>query len=122
MGVSSPGFGNGVQNIHSSKIEVPYGYRVNKVRLNLNTSPVTDVTPTTTADGKLTCTDTNNTGTCSIGTKVWNNNTTFVDWFLEKIPPTLTVNCTPDNGAIGGYITVTASSNIPLDSNPVAIK
>jgi hypothetical protein len=81
-----PGFGNGVQNIHSSKIDVPSGYRVNNARLNRNTSPVTNVTPTTTAEGKLLCTGSDNTGTCSIGTKVWNGGTTFVDWFLDKIP------------------------------------
>jgi hypothetical protein len=82
---NGPGFGNGAQNIHSSKIVVPTGYRVNNAQLIRN-STQTNVTPTTTADGKLLCTNSNNIETCSIGTKVWNQDTTFVQWFLEKIP------------------------------------
>jgi hypothetical protein len=82
---NGPGFGNGVQNIHSSKIVVPTGYRVNNAQLIRN-STQTNVTPTTTADGKLLCTNSNNIETCNIGTKVWNQDTTFVQWFLEKIP------------------------------------
>ena len=98
-----------------SKIDVPFGYRVNRVQLSRSANAAANAP-------NLSCTDSNNTGTCSTTTKVWNQDTTFVDWFLEKIPPTLTVNCTPDNGAIGGYITVTASSNIPGDTSPVIIK
>jgi hypothetical protein len=82
---NGPGFGNGAQNIHSSKIVVPTGYRLNNAQLIRN-STQTNVTPTTTADGKLLCTNSNNIETCSIGTKVWNQDTTFVQWFLEKIP------------------------------------
>ena len=110
--------GDGAQNIHSSKIVVPPGYRVNNAQLirNNNGNQI-NVTPTTTADGKLLCGGTNNTGTCSIGTKVWNQDTTFVQWFLEKIPPTLNVSCISDNPTTGGKITVTASS--PLVTNPV---
>ena len=101
--------------VYSSKIDVPSGYRVNRVQLSRSANATANAP-------NLSCTDSNNTGTCSTTTKVWNQDTTFVDWFLEKIPPTLTVNCTPDNGAKGGYITVTASSNIPGDTNSVTIK
>jgi hypothetical protein len=66
-----------------SKIDVPSGYRVNNAQLIRN-STQTNVTPNTT--GGLSCTVANNTGTCSITTKVWNQDTTFVQWYLEKIP------------------------------------
>jgi hypothetical protein len=62
-----------------SKIDVPFGYRVNRVQLS-RPANVAANTP------NLSCTGSNNTGTCSTTTKVWNQDTTFVDWFLEKIP------------------------------------
>jgi len=102
------------QGDYNNSIDVPTGYKLNRVQLS---GGDTDLVSTV-------CTDnTNKTGTCvAYGVRVVNGTYTFVDWFLEKIPPTLTVICTPDNGATGGKITVTASSNIPGDTNPATIK
>jgi hypothetical protein len=99
--------------VYSSKIDVPSGYRVNRVQLSRDANATAN-TPVLSCDGAK------NTGTCSTPTKVWNGGTTFVDWYLEKILPTLTVTCTSDNPTTGGKITVTASS--PLGTNTVAIK
>ena len=102
------------QGDYNNSIVVPTGYKLNRVQL---TGGDTDLLTTV-------CTDnTNKRGTCTAsGVRVVNGTYTYVNWFLEKIPPTLTVSCTSDNGATGGYITVTASSNIPGDTNPVIIK
>ena len=94
-----------------SKIDVPDKYKVSSVKLIRNGTQ-TDVTPTTT--GGLSCTVANNTGTCSITTKVWNQDTTWVQWFLEKIPvpipyypwlQTKNGDVTSANSAINGKIT-----------------
>jgi len=100
------------QGDYNNSIDVPTGYKLNRVQLS---GGDTDLVSTVCTD------DTNKTGTCvAYGVRVVNGTYTFVDWFLEKIPSTLTVSCTSDSGATGGKITVTASS--PLGTSPVAIK
>jgi len=97
-----------------SKIDVPDKYKVSSVKLIRNGTQ-TDVTPTTT--GGLSCTGgLSNNGTCSITTKVWNQDTTWVYWYLEKIPQPIeyypwlqtkngdvtSANNSTDNGKITG--------------------
>jgi hypothetical protein len=70
---------------YNSYIDIPTDYRLNRYGLSLsgekpaiigaNDNPI------------LTCDKPNNTGRCTVsGVRVANNDTTYVDWFLEKIP------------------------------------
>jgi hypothetical protein len=65
--------------VYSSKIEVPGDYRVNRVQLSRLSAAAN--TPVLSCTGGST-----NTGICSTPTKAWSGETTYVNWFLEKIP------------------------------------
>lgn len=77
MFVNPTNLNSNVQGTYKSKIDVPAGFRVKEVKLSRPNNLGANAP-------NLNCTQPNNTGTCSADTKVWDKDTTFVDWILEN--------------------------------------
>ncbi len=94
------------QGDYNNSIEVPTGYKVNRVQLSGGDTSGTAIS----------CTSEGITVVCSLaGVRVVNGTYTYVDWFLEKIPVSIPhypwLQTTGGNVVANGKITGNAASN-----------